>query len=198
MNSARSHGLPSMTTVFLEMSITLDGFVAGPEISPEQPLGAGGEIVHTWMQSDADADKAALAAFFAGTGAFVIGRRMFDLGIHHWGDDGAFGKPVFVVTNRPQESFARGATTFAFTAGVDHALQLARDAAGDQDVGVVGGGDIARQALAAALVDELRIHIVPHLLGAGTRLFDGAPVDLERVAVSEGPQALHVTYRVAR
>jgi dihydrofolate reductase len=145
-----------MTTVFLEMSITLDGFVAGPEISMEQPLGAGGEIVHTWMQSDADADKAALAAFFAGTGAFVIGRRMFDLGIHHWGDDGAFGKPVFVVTNRPQQSFARGATTFAFTAGVDHRPAPAR------------------------------------------RRHARAPVDLERVAVSEGPQALHVTYRVAR
>jgi dihydrofolate reductase len=187
-----------MTTVFLEMSITLDGFVAGPEISLQEPLGAGGEVVHRWLGSDHPADRAATAAMFADTGAFVVGRRMFDVGIDEWGEDGAFGKPVVVVTNRPEASFARGATTFAFTAGVDQALQQARDAAGGSDVCIVGGADIARQALGAGLVDELRMHVVPHLLGAGTRLFEGAPVGLERVATSEGPEVLHVTYRVVR
>jgi dihydrofolate reductase len=197
MNPAAARGLPHMPTTFLEMSITLDGFVAGPRISLQEPLGAGGEVVHAWMASDAAADRAALAAMFEHTGAFVVGRRMFDVGIGEWGDDGAFGKPVLVVTNRPEPSFAKGPTTFSFVAGVEAAVERARAAAGDGDVCVVGGGDVARQALAAGLVDELRIHVVPHLLGAGTRLFEGEPVELERVAVSEGA-VLHVTYRVAR
>ncbi len=186
-----------MTNVFIEQSITLDGFSAGPDVSLEQPLGVGGEVVHAWMESDAAADRAALDAMFANTGAFVVGRRMFDVGLAHWGDDGAFGRPVFVVTHRPEPALVKGPTTFTFVAGVEPALAAARDAAGERDVCVVGGAETARQAIAAGLVDELRIHVVPHLLGAGARLFEGEPVALERVAVSEGA-VLHVTHRVVR
>jgi dihydrofolate reductase len=185
-------------TTFLEMSISVDGHVAGPDTSAAHPLGVGGEVLHAWLESDHPVDRAALDAVFGTTGAFVIGRRMFDVGIDLWGADGAFGKPVVVVTHRLREPLQRGATAFSFVSGVEQALQHAHEAAAGQDVCVVGGAELARQALAARLVDELRLHVVPHLLGTGEPLFRGASVPLERVAAREGAAVLHVTYRVVR
>jgi len=192
----------STPQVFLEMTISLDGFVAASGVSLEHPLGVDGERVHAWLESGSDVDRAAAAALFTNTGAVLIGRRTFDLGIGRWGDDGTFGRPCFVVTHRPAERLVKGPTTFTFvTAGLERALAQAREAAGDRDVCVMGGAGLARQVLAAGLADELRIHVAPLLLGAGTRLFEDhgdAHVELERTSAVEGPAATHLTYRVVR
>jgi dihydrofolate reductase len=189
-------------TTFLEMTISLDGFVAASGVSPEHPLGVDGQRVHDWMFHGSDADRDIAAAMFANTGAVLIGRRTFDLGIEEWGDDGAFGRPCFVVTHRPAETLVKGPTTFTFvTEGVERALALAREAAGGRDVCVMGGARLGQQVMAAGLADELRIHIAPVLFGAGTRLFEDhgdAHVALERTSLVETAGATHLTYRVLR
>jgi len=193
-----------MGLVFLDMTMSLDGFVTGPNVGPAFPLGEGGLRLHDWMFGDdarpvTDTDRQIAAQLFDGVGAYVMGRRMFDGGIIHWGDDGAFGKPVFVVTHRPQADVVKGPTRFTFvTDGLESALRQARVVAGDADVGLPGGADIDQQALSAGLVDELRIHIAPVLLGDGTRLFDtlAAPVELERTSLVPTPYATHLRFRV--
>jgi dihydrofolate reductase len=192
-------------TVILELSMSLDGFVAGRGVGPAAPMGEGGERLHDWMGPDETgsahpADRAAARATFATAGAVVLGRRMFDLGEEPWGDDGTFGVPCFVVTHRPRRTLVKGPTSFEFvTSGAAEAVQRAHAAAGDRDVLLMGGADLAGQCLAAGLVDEVRLHLVPVLLGAGTRLFDaGVRADLEPVWVSESPMATHLTYRIGR
>ncbi|WP_328448031.1 dihydrofolate reductase family protein [Amycolatopsis sp. NBC_00438] len=189
-----------MGTVIAEISMSADGIVAGPDTSIEHRLGRDGDLLHQWMFESTDADAAAAAKLFDGTGAFVLGRSMFDVGIDPWGDDGTFRKPCFVVTHRPSEPVVKGPTTFTFvTDGPEAALTRAKAAAGDGNVVVMGGGTTMRQFLRAGLVDELRLHVVPLLFGAGVRLFDGpvgAHVRLERTAVSETPNATHLTFRV--
>jgi dihydrofolate reductase len=191
-----------MPKTFLEITISLDGFVAAHGVSLEHPLGVGGLRLHDWLLgSPTPADREVADAMFATTGAFVLGRRMFDVGEGPWGADGAFGMPCFVVTHRPRETLVKGPTTFTFVLdGLRSAVEQARAVAGDRDVCVAGGASIARQAIAEGLVHELRVHLAPVLLGGGTRLFepDGAvPVELERTAVVETPLATHLTYRVA-
>jgi dihydrofolate reductase len=138
---------------------------------------------------------------FSGIGALIIGRRMADLGIGPWGEEPTFHAPVFVVTNRPAETIVKaGGTSYRFvTSGIDDALRQAREAAGPADVLVNGGPEIARQYLRAGALDELRLHLVPVILGAGTRLLDDGPspsVCLQPIAVTGTPRATHLTYKV--
>ncbi|MET8852664.1 dihydrofolate reductase family protein [Amycolatopsis sp. NPDC004625] len=189
-----------MGRVIAEISMSADGIVAGPDTSTEHRLGKDGDLLHEWMFEGTDAEAGFAAKLFEGTGAFVVGRSMFDMGVDPWGDDGTFKKPVFVVTNRPHEPVVKGPTTFTFvTDGVESALRQAKAAAGAENVVLMGGGTTLRQFLLAGLVDELRLHVVPLLFGAGVRLFDaevGAHVKLERTEVEATPNATHLTFRV--
>jgi dihydrofolate reductase len=193
-----------MTKVILELSVSLDGFVAGPGVSPEVPMGRGGEALHDWMFEGRSAEEAREFGTeqFSGIGAVIVGRRMADLGIGPWGEEPVYHAPVFVVTHRPAETIVkRGGTSYIFvTDGIDDALNRAREAAGSQDVRVNGGADIARQYLAAGAVDELRLHLVPMVFGGGTRLFADEPrlhVHLRPLDVASAPLATHLTYAVS-
>ena len=139
---------------------------------------------------------------FAPTGAFIMGRRTFEVGEQPWGDDGAFGMPCFVLTHRSSAKLVKGPTTFAFVSeGIGKCLEQARVAAGGKDVCIMGGAGAAQQYLKAGLVDEIRIHLSPVLLGQGTRLFDNIRrelVTLERTRVTESPFATHLNFRVVR
>jgi dihydrofolate reductase len=213
--------------VFLEMTMTLDGFTAAPGVSQEHPLGIGGQRVHEWLlgsgepgeglasggpgygtEGAADAapdeiDRNAAARMMETTGAFVLGRRTYDVGEAHWGDDEVFGeRPCFVVTSRPHEPVVRGGSRFEFvTGGVAETVLRASAAASAASVCIMGGADVARQALVADLVDEVRLHLVPVLLGGGVRLFPEARnsfVELEPLGVEQGALATHLQYRVLR
>lgn len=188
----------------IDMSPSLDGYAAGNGVSVEQPFGDAGHRLHRWLSFEATEpsaeDVAAATRMFEKAGAVIIGRRMFDVGIGHWGDDGAFGKPCFVVTHRPAEPLVKGPTTFEFCDSTAKALSMARVAAGDLDIIVAGGANIAQQYLAAEVVDELRLHVVPVLLGSGTRLFaESQPrneLEVTRHVVS--PNATHISFKVLR
>ncbi len=195
-----------MTKVLLEMSMSLDGYVTGPDVSPDEPMGRGGEQLHEWMfeggRSPAESEQYEID-HFRGIGAVIVGRRMADLGIVHWGEEPTFHAPVFVVTTRPAETIVKaGGTSYTFvTRGIEDVLRQAREAAGSDDVIVNGGAQIARQYLRASAIDELRLHLVPAILGAGTRLFHDAPspsVSLRPIEVTCDPRATHLTYDVVR
>jgi len=192
-------------TVFFEASMSLDGFTAGPNITPENPMGDGGEDLHTWMFADKSEEETAAYqdALFESVGALVMGRRTLDLGLEPWGDNPPYHAPVFVVTHESHEPIEkRGGTTFTFiTDGFDAAFQRAREAAGSKDVQIMGGAEIDRLALAAGVVEEIRLHIAPMLLGSGTRLFDGTqvePAQLEMISAEPDLRhgVIHVHYRV--
>jgi dihydrofolate reductase len=192
-----------MPKVLAELSMSLDGYVAGPGVGPEEPMGRGGEDLHDWMFATRSADEVEQfqTDHFSTIGAVIVGRRMADLGIGPWGDEPAFHAPVFVVTHRPAETIdKKGGTSYVFvTGGIEEALRRARDAAGAQDILVGGGGDIARQCLRAGGVQELRLHLVPVLLGSGTPLFDAetaAAVRLRQVSAVGEPLVTHLTYEV--
>jgi dihydrofolate reductase len=192
-----------MAKVLLETSMSLDGYVTGPDVSPEAPMGRGGELLHAWMfegRSAAESQRFE-TDHFSSIGAVVIGRRMADLGIGPWGDEPTFHAPVFVVTHRPAETIVKkGGTSYIFvTEGIDDALARAREAAGSEDVMVGGGATIARQYLEAGAIEELRLHLVPVILRAGARLFDeGTSLDVRlRPRTAEtSPLATHLTYEV--
>lgn len=192
-----------MSRILLDLSPSLDGFIAGVGVSEHAPFGDAGHRLHHWLGFEGatpDAvDHVAAARMLATAGAVVIGRRMFDVGIAHWGEDGAWERPCFVVTHRARPGFARGATTFSFvTEGVVAAIERARRAADGRDVVVAGGAAIARQCLAAGLIDEIRLHVVPVLLNRGTRLWGGSPAcrELRLVDAMASPNALHQTWTV--
>jgi dihydrofolate reductase len=203
-----------MTKVKVDISVSIDGYVAGPDDSPEQPLGRGGEALHDWIVAtkgwrerhgheggSAGVDSEVAKEAPAGAGAIVMGRRMFDLGEPHWGEDPPFRMPVFVVTHKPSEAIVRGETTYAFvTGGPEGAVELARKAAGDGDVLVAGGGDVARQLVRAGAIDELHLHVVPVLLGGGSSLFDGLgpEVRFEQMRALAGEGVTHLYLRVVR
>ena len=191
-----------MGKVIADQSISLDGFTAGPNVSVANPLGDGGERLHEWMNSSPTNGKVRDEPFQT-AGAFIVGRRMFDVGVGPWGDDPPFHAPVFVVTHRTHEPLSKaGGTTYHFsTGGVPDALARARATAGRRDVVVFGGANTIGQLLEARLLDELRIHLLPVLLGNGTRLFEGAkltPTDLVRTRVVTALDVVHFTFRVPR
>ncbi len=189
-----------MSKVLMELSVSLDGFVAGPDVSLDAPLGRGGELLHEWMfagKSSAES-RSFETDHYSGVGAVILGRRMADVGIGPWGDEPTFHAPCFVVTHRPAETIVkRGGTSYIFiTDGIEAVLERARTAAGSQDVLVNGGAEVARQFLNAGLLDEVRLHLVPVILGAGARLFDGVRPDVRlmpREAVSS-PEVTHLIY----
>ncbi len=204
-------------------SISLDGFTAGPDQSVDDPIGIGGRQLHGWIQELAvwreahgldggseSPSSAVLKDAGANLGAYVMGRNMFGGGpgpwtdepwTGWWGENPPFHLPVFVVTHHARPPLeCEGGTTFTFvTDGVEAAVAQAREAAEGRDVMISGGATVARQCLAAGLVDELRLDLVPVLLGGGVRLFeDGDPaVDLEQVSVVAGHGVTHLAYRVS-
>ena len=213
-----------MAKLILDISMSLDGFVAGPNQTLDEPLGERGEQLHEWIfglkswrephgMSGGDTGPAdeMLAESLRSTGATLMGRRMFSGGAGAWeddpnadawwGDDPPFHHPVFILTHHAREPVTKqGGTTFTFvTDGIESALEQARAAAGDKDVAIGGGADVAQQYLNAGLLDELGIHIVPVLLGGGARLFDNLSargLELERIRVLESPGGVtHLRFR---
>jgi len=213
-----------MPKVRADISMSLDGFVAGPNQSFEDPLGVGGMQLHEWAfrleawrsqhgleGGETGVDSALVEESTSSTDAVVMGRRMFSGGSGPWendsnaggwwGDDPPFHAPVFVVTHHPRELLQQqGGTSFTFvTDGVESAVQQARAVANDKDVLVAGGGSVVQQCLAAGLLDEIQVHVVPVLLGTGVRLFeDASPARLEITRVVESPLATHIRYRIDR
>jgi dihydrofolate reductase len=197
-----------MTKVTCDVGISVDGFVAGPNQSLTAPIGEGGNRLHRWMFEEPEANAAAIEAITT-AGAYIMGRNMFDPGRGDWddewkgwwGDDPPYHGPVFVLTHHPRASLPmEGGTTFHFvTDGIESAFARATEAAGDTDVAVAGGAATINQYLAAGLIDELRLHVAPVLLGKGERLFDGVgDLELEPLDVSGTKLVTHVTYLIQR
>lgn len=202
-----------MGKVALDKTISLDGFITGPNPRPEAGLGDGGERLFDWMMAaapDGDASREMneawdqlFGAAFRSTGAVIMGRNMFDIidSPNGWvaPDGTAFTWPCFVLTHHPLTNETKGQTPFTFVSdGIESALEQARAAAGDKDIGIAGA-NVFQQYLRASYVDEIHLHVVPVVLGAGTRLFDnlGAEhVELEQVRHLETPGATHLSCRV--
>jgi dihydrofolate reductase len=214
-----------MGKLYADISMSLDGFVAGPNIGPEQPLGEGGERLHDWIVGLASwrashgksggrtgRDDEVVKKLVARGGAVIMGKNMFGPGQGApsddgtwqgwWGDDPPFHKPVFVLTHQKREALQLSDTTFTFVNdGPESALEQARAAAGDDEVQIAGGASAIQQYLGAGQLDELSLHVAPLLLGDGVRLFDnldGADPKLEPVEVIESPAVTHLRYRVSR
>ncbi len=199
-----------MTKVVAGITMSLDGYITGPNDRLGAGLGDGGERLHHWVfggpwtydeprGTPAAVDQDYLDEVFSAGGAWIVGRTMYDV-VNGWGDDPGFGVRVFVVTHRSHETVVKGDTSFEFvTGGVTDTLERARAAAGEKNVILMGGADLLRQYLAAGLVDELTLTIAPVLLGAGKRLFDGiarTDITFERMGVVESPFATHLRFVV--
>jgi dihydrofolate reductase len=202
-----------MTKVTTALSTSVDGFIAGGDDGMEQPLGTGGQRLFAWY-TDGDTPSelnpsfkmsAKSAAFFdqgaRRVGAVISGRRTYDIS-RAWGGNGPLpGAPLFVVTHRVPDSVPSGSSTYTFvTEGIERAVELAKRAAGDKDV-VLMGASMVQQAMRAGLLDELNVHLVPVVLGRGVRLLDGlepGSPELELAGVVDAPGVTHLTYRVVR
>lgn len=194
--------MPIITT---DPAISLDGFIAGPDQDLEHPLGVGGEALHQWHFHQPEENAAEIAGMVS-AGAFVMGRNMFGPGRGEWdeswrgwwGDEPPYQAPVFVLTHHPRESIEmEGGTTFHFvTEGIEEALRLAREAAGDRDVAIPGGASTIGQYLAAGHIDELRLHLAPVVLGGGESPFrDLAGLGFTVVSSRSTDLVTHVTLR---
>jgi dihydrofolate reductase len=199
-----------MSKVICDMAMSLDGFVAGPGQSLDKPFGEGvGDRLHQWMFDEPERHAAVIEGITA-AGAFIMGRNMFGPGRGAWdldwngwwGEEPPYHAPVFVLTHHSREPVTmKGGTTFIFvTEGVEAAMAKARAAAGDRDVAVAGGAETVNQCLAAGLIDELRLHVAPVILGRGERLLaDAGDITLEPVGTHWGTGLVtHLTYRVVR
>src|SRR3954468_5185808 len=213
-----------MSKLRVHISTSLDGYVAGPNQSEENPLGEGGEQLHDWVVElkawrephgreggEENASTQVVEEARADVGAEIMGRGMFgppgggpwgdDPWAGWWGDDPPFHKPVFVVTPHEREPLTLSDTTFTFvTDGIESALAQANEAADGKDVYIGGGADVINRYLAAGLVDEIEVHVSPLLLGGGARLFDGVGPDLklEQLRAVEAPGVAHLKYRVVK
>jgi dihydrofolate reductase len=190
-----------MTQVYFHISMSLDGFVTGPNEGVGNGMGDGGELLHDWMfDAKTEADAEVINEFYARAGAILIGKRMFDMGFEPWGDPPPFERPVFVITHEERDPMPmKGGTTYSFvTGGIEAGLEQAKAAAGEEDVGIWGGANIMREYLNAGLLDEMQIHVIPILLGGGVQLFDelGQQIELEKTRVIDTPRATHLQYRV--
>jgi dihydrofolate reductase len=224
--AAAAYAGGTMSNLRCHIAISLDGFVAGPNQSEENPLGEGGERLHEWMMplaawrathghhgGEVSESSRIVEESRLNVGAGVMGRNMFgpvrggawgdEQWTGWWGDDPPYHYPVFILTHYKRDRVEmQGGTTFHFvTDGIESALEQATEAAGDKDVILWGGANIAQQYLAAGLLDELELHVVPVLLGGGARLFDNlgdAEVRLEQVRAVEAPGVTHLKYRVLK
>jgi dihydrofolate reductase len=205
-----------MGQVIADITMTVDGFIAGPNDGVEKPLGEGGERIHQWLYDSASwrelhgrtggearTDGELVEEAFERTGAVVMGKRMFQIGDgpNGWGDDPPFHKPVFVLTHEAREPSVKGDTTFTFvTDGIESALEQARAAAGDKDVSVGGGANAIQQFIKAGLLDELQVHVAHVLLGDGISLFGQGPeqIELESTRVMDSSGVTHLRFRVAK
>lgn len=205
-----------MSKVVLELSISLDGFIAGPNDNPDNGLGDGGEALFKWYSSgDTDfplpgtdmvfkisrASAEFLRPSWLNIGASVVGRRTFDIA-HGWGGNppGGADAPHFVVTHTVPQEWVKPGSPFTFvTDGVESAVLQAKEAAGGKNVDIIGAS-IAQQCLQAGLLDEIQVDVAPVLLGGGVRLFDhlGGPIELEKLAVVDGVDVTHLRYRVVK
>jgi dihydrofolate reductase len=205
-----------MGKLVADITTSLDGFITGPDDAPGRGLGERGEVLHNWVMggpwryddegrrfAPLDVDRGVLQQAMGSIGAGIIGRRMFDV-TGGWGGNPPGGKDAkyFVLTHSAPQEWVRPDSPFTFvTDGIQSALAQARAAAGDKDVGIGGGANVIQQYLAAGLVDELRLHIAPVLLGTGKRLFDhlgNQTIELERTGVIESPYATHLFFAVCR
>jgi dihydrofolate reductase len=208
MTSRTGPGLTLMTTVTCDLTVSVDGFVAGPRQSLDEPLGEGGERLHRWIFDPQGEDQAVIDAWQQAPGAYVMGRNMFagpgpgpwDLAWRGWwGEDPPYHHPVVVLSHHPRADLVMdGGTTFMFeTGGIVAALERASALAGAGTVAIAGGASTANQYLAAGLVDELHLHIAPLVLGGGARLFEGVgPRDLVPTQVIGSRDVTHVRYRL--
>ena len=193
-----------MSKVTFDISLSLDGFMTAANQRPEEPMGDGGLRLVEWAFGDDERDRAILTDGIASIGAVIAGRRTYDDSLPWWGADGPTGParlPVFVVSHSvPDETPEGGVYTFV-TGGIERALEGARAAAGDKDITVMGGAITGQQFLAAGLVDELSLHVVPVLFGTGTRMFENlgdAHITLEPLETIQTPRATHLRLRIAR
>jgi dihydrofolate reductase len=194
-----------MSKVTFDMSMSLDGFIEAADPTPDQPLGVGGERLHEWAFGEDERDRSVLTEGGQGVGAVIAGRRTYDASIAFWGADGPTGParlPVFVVTHEPPTDSPQNGVYRFVTDGIEAALKDAQEAAGDRNVTVMGGADLGRRFLAADLVDELSIHLVPIVFGGGKRLFAGLPgeehMQLEPLSTIQTPNATHLRFRIVR
>jgi dihydrofolate reductase len=191
-----------MGRVLLEISMSLDGLITGPNPGAEHPLGEDEGRLHDWMFArKTDDDAKILDELYARTGSIVIGNRMFEGGFEPWGDPPPFGMPVFVLTHEERNPIPmQGGTTYTFVAdGIESALARARAAAVDRDVGIWGGANVFRQYLQTGLADEVQIHLVPVMLGDGVPLFaglDSGRIELEPTRTIATPGATHLRFNV--
>jgi len=211
-----------MGKVFADISMSLDGFIAGPSPTLEDPLGKGGEQLHEWVfgleawrkphgreGGTTGPDNDVMKEATANTGAVIMGRGMFSNGKGSWeddpkadgwwGDNPPFHAPVFILTNHAREKVTKeGGTTFNFiTDGIESALTQAKAAAGDKDISVAGGAHAIQQFISAGLLDELQIHMSPVLLGSGTRLLENlGNAKLEKIRVIDSPNVTHLKFKV--
>lgn len=184
-----------MGKVTATMSISLDGYIAGPNDNVER--------LHEWMFPPKGSFEKVAEEMFKDVGAIVMGRRMFDLGEGPWGENPPFHMPVFVLTHKPRAKVVKeGGTTFTLvTEGMESTLKQAQAAARDKDVLVAGGANAVQQYLKAGVLDEIRLHLIPVLLGSGTRLFDqpgAGPIELESIKVIDAPGVTHLRFRVLK
>jgi dihydrofolate reductase len=204
-----------MGTIHANIGMSLDGYVAGPNAGPHNALGDGGMLIHRWVfdleswrerqgldGGQANRDDEVVAERDARTGAYVMGRRMFDEGEVGWPDP-PFRAPVFVLTRHARDPWVRqGGTTFTFvTDGIESAIEQARAAASDKDVQIAGGANAVQQSIKVGLLDELQIHLAPVLLGDGIRLFEQMgpeDVELEGTRVIDSPLVTHLRFRVVK
>jgi dihydrofolate reductase len=188
--------------VIFSISMSLDGFITGPNSRPDAPLGDGGELLHRWGEEDEEGRKLVMAAIDA-AGAAIVSRRTYDQSIQWWGAAGPAGParlPVIVVTHQAPTDAPEGGVYTFITEGIEAALQAAQAAAGGKHVAIGGGAGLAQQYLRAGLIDELSIHLVPVLFGSGIRLFDNlgdTPIRLEPLEAIQTAGATHLRWRVA-
>lgn len=199
--------------VFADIDISLDGFIAGEDVSGKEPLGKDGDkliwygddindectdLLHTYEKVDAQIlEKSAVRE-----GAVIMGRKTFEVSVHEWGENPPIHKPCFILTHRPTQTILKeGGTTFTFVTDLHDVVSQALRAAEGRDVGVMGGASIIRQFLSAGLLDELHLHLIPVFLGNGIRLFDNInsrSFSLEKISVQDGSKATHLLYKVTK
>ena len=191
-----------MAKVIFDISMSLDGFVTASNVRPEEPLGEGGQRLHEWAFGEDERNRELLTEAVDAVGAIIAGRGTYDLSVPWWGADGPTGParvPVFVLTHAEPEDAPEGGVYTFVTDGIESALEQAKAAAGEKDVAVMGGAHIGQQYIAAGLVDEISIHLVPVLFGDGTRMFEhlgGEHFQLETAGVIETPETTHLRFRV--